>query len=365
MKLALYLPSLRGGGAERAMVTKANGFADRGLHVDLVLATANGPYLDEVGFRVRIVDMGTKRVASTLPGLIRYLRCERPDAMLSALDHANVIALLARDLARVHTRMVVTVRTTVSSFVKQGRPSRQRYVLLLMKLLYNRADAIVAVSSGVADDLALVLGLPRSRVRVVYNPVVTPALRDLASASVEHPWLVPEKLPLIIAVGRLTAAKDYPTLLKAFAKVRDKRDCRLIILGEGELRESLESLVDELGISESVQFPGFVDNPFAWMARASLFVLSSAWEGLPNVLIQAMACGLPVVSTDCPSGPYEILEGGKWGTLVPVGDVNALAAAIIKQIDHPSKEGVKKRSSFFSIENAIDGYLRAIRGDIG
>src|SRR5690606_12307266 len=168
-----------------------------------------------------------------------------------------------------------------------------------------------------ADELSKVLDLPRNRIRVVYNPVFTEMLLQKAKEPIDHPWLQPGQPPVILGVGRLAWEKDFPTLIKAFAKVKAQMNCRLIILGEGNLRKELEFLIESLGLEESVQLPGFVENPFAWMSRASLFVLSSVSEGLPNALIQAMACGTPVVSTNCPSGPNEIMEGGKWGALVP------------------------------------------------
>jgi len=195
---------------------------------------------------------------------------------------------------------------------------------------------------------------------VIYNPVVTPSLKSLATAPVDHPWIGTNQPPLVLAVGRLTAQKDYPTLLRAFAKVRSRRNCRLIILGEGELRDSLEALTSQLGIADSVQLPGFADNPFAWMSKASLFVLSSAWEGLPNVLIQAMACGTPVVSTDCPSGPAEILENGKWGRLVPVGDEVALAEAMDRALEDKVFPDVAVRATYFSLDSALNEYYSAI-----
>ena len=359
-RIAIYLPSLRGGGAERAMVVLANGFVGRGYVVDLVLVRKVGPYIPEVSCEVRIVDLGAGRVALSLPSLVDYLRKVRPFVMLSVLNHANVIAVVAKALARVPTRLVVSERNQVSLTLSQARSLRQKFVLLLMRWAYQKADGIVAVSGGVADDLAAKVRLSRNRISVIYNPVVTPALKAMASAQINHPWGGRDQSPLILAAGRLTAQKDYPTLLRAFAKVRANRECRLIILGEGERRESLEALTAQLDISGSVLLPGLADNPFAWMSRASLFVLSSAWEGLPNVLIQAMACGTPVVSTDCPSGPMEILENGRWGRLVPVGDEGALAEAMLASLDETEHPVVEERAAEFSVERAVDGYLEVM-----
>ena len=358
MHIAIYLPSLRGGGAERAMVTLANGFADRGLKIDLVLAQAEGPYLSEVSPGVRVVNLQSGRVLPSLPGLVRYLRRERPQAVLSALNHANVIAVVARMLAGVPVRLVVSERNNVSLSGSSSKNLRSRVVPHMMRWAYRKADGVTAVSGGVADDLANAINLPRDSISVIFNPVVTPELIEKSRVPLEHPWLGEGKPPVILGVGRLTPQKDFSTLIRAFARVRTVRDCRLVILGEGELRAELEQLVTSLGLADSVKLPGFAENPFAWMSRVRLFVLSSRWEGLPNVLIQAMACGAAVVSTDCPSGPDEILEGGKWGKLVPVGDVEALAEAISENLQISDTTNSIGRAMFFNVENAVNEYLK-------
>lgn len=363
MHIAIYLPSLRGGGAERAMATLANGFADRGLKVDLVLVRAEGPYLSEVSPGVCIVDLQSNRVLTSLPGLVRYLRRERPQAMLSALNHANVIAVVARMLAGVPVRLVVSERNNVSLSGSSSKNLRSRVVLHMMRWAYRKTDGVTAVSGGVADDLANAINLPRDRISVIFNPVVTPELIEKSRMPLKHPWLGEGKPPVILGVGRLTPQKDFVTLIRAFAQVRTVRNCRLVILGEGELRAELEQLVASLGVQDNVQLPGFADNPFAWMSRVRLFVLSSRWEGLPNVLIQAMACGAAVVSTDCPSGPDEILEGGKWGRLVPVGDEEALAEAMVTLLEMPENQlsDVRQRAGGFRPELAVDAYLKILR----
>jgi glycosyltransferase involved in cell wall biosynthesis len=360
MHIAIYLPSLHGGGAERAMVTLANGFADRGLKVDLVLACAEGPYLAEVSPVVRVVDLQSSRVLASLPGLVRYLRRERPRTMLSALSHANVVAIMARMLSRITVRLVISERSNLSRSSSKPQNWRAWIMLPLMRMSYRKAGGVVAVSRGVADDLAKTINLPRDRISVIYNPVVTSELIEKSRAPLEHPWLSKGNPPVILGVGRLTRAKDFTTLIHAFARVRAVHDCRLVILGEGELRQELEALVQTLGVQDSVQLPGFAENPFAWMSRVRLFVLSSRWEGLPNVLIQAMACGAAVVSTDCPSGPNEILEGGKWGKLVPVGDIEALTKAILENLQVPNRVNSAKRAIFFNVENAVNGYLNLL-----
>lgn len=358
--IAIYIPSLSGGGAQRVMVTLANAFAKRGYRVDLVLAIADGPYLQDVLPVVRIVDLKAHRVLASLPALVRYLRTERPHAMMSALNYVNVVTVFAHLLAKVPTRLIVSERTDVSGVHAMGGPWLKQAMRLLMRWAYRRADAVIAVSRGAADSLAQEIRLPRERISVVYNPVITQELPAKACALLEHPWLGEDKPPVILAAGRLSAAKDFPTLLRAFAKVRAERECRLVILGEGELRQELEGLTATLGVQDSVQFPGFTDNPYAWMSRVAVFALSSAREGLPNALIEAMACGAPVVSTDCPSGPAEILENGRWGKLVPVGDADALAAAIMELLSSPPEMKAALRAEDFSSDKSADEYLKII-----
>ncbi|SHF32637.1 Glycosyltransferase involved in cell wall bisynthesis [Lampropedia hyalina DSM 16112] len=358
MHIAVYLPSLRGGGAERVMVTLANGFAARGHQVDLVLVQAEGPYLAEVVPAVRIVNLNRKRVMASLLPLVRYLRRERPEAMLSALNHANIIAILARRLAGVKTRLVVSERNSLSSLStgKQGQLFKW-----LMRTFYTWADGVIAVSRGIAQEMNTQLGLPMHTITSIPNPVDLQAIQQQAQIRPNHPWLGAGQPPVILAVGRLEPQKDYPTLLQAFAKLRESENARLVILGEGSQREPLQAHIARLNLQDSVTMPGFQDNPFAWMAACTVYVMSSRYEGFPNSLVQAMACGVPVVSTNCPTGPAEILEDGKWGELVSVGDADALALAIARML-HTPEAGEKslQRAGFFSVDAAVDNYLSAM-----
>lgn len=359
MKVALFLPSLNGGGAERVMVNLAWGLAELGLQVDLVLARAEGPLLDEVPKEVRVVDLGAKRVLCSLPGLIGYLRRERPDALLAAMEHANLVALWAKKLSGVHTRVVVSVHSIVSQDIADAKNMRVKVIPLLVRIIYPWAHAVVAVSEGVANDLVQLTGLPRDNLQVIYNPTVTPELLARTEEPLDHPWFRPGEPPVILGAGRLTAQKDFPTLIRAFALVRKKLPARLMILGEGEERQRLESLVHELGLGADVALPGFVDNPFKYMKHARVFVLSSRFEGFGLVLVEAMACGTPVIATDCPSGPAEILEGGKWGTIVPVGNVQEMASAIIEQIQKNKTES-NQRGLAFSLNRISREYAEIL-----
>jgi glycosyltransferase involved in cell wall biosynthesis len=358
--VAFFLPSLHGGGAERVTVNLAQGIAERGIPVDLVLATATGDLLDQLPPAIRLLDLGARRVITSLGPLTGYLRRERPRILISSMSHANLVALWAARLAGNATPVVVTVHTTVS----QGAPPRghlvNAIVTYLVRTFYPWALRVVAVSRGAADDFVRTSGVARDRVQVVYNPVITPRVVALARKVPDHPWFSSGQPPVILGVGRLTAAKDFPTLIRAIADVRRRRAVRLIILGEGEERPALEALVKELGVGEDVALPGFRDDAPSYMARSALFVLSSAWEGLPTVLIEALAAGTRVVSTDCPSGPNEILREGRLGALVPVGDSAALADAMIAALDQPARTHSLDALMPYTRDAAVDHYLQLI-----
>jgi glycosyltransferase involved in cell wall biosynthesis len=358
-KLAILLYAVFGGGAEQTMLKLAGGIAARGYDVDLVLAQVEGELLNKIPESVRVVNLNSKRVLTSLTALVRYLRRERPAALLSVL-HYNIVALWARALARVPTRVVVSERNMLSWEVRNfSSDLRWRLMPLLTRIFYPWADEIVAVSKGVADDLSLTSHLSPSRIRVIYNPVVTPDFRRLCREPLEHPWFVTGAPHVVLAVGRLIAQKDFPSLIRAFAQVRD---ARLMILGEGDERPELEGLVKRLGLQDVVSLPGFIENPYPYMARASVFVLSSRWEGLPGVLVEAMACGTPLVAADCPSGPREILADGKYGRLVPVHDVNALAEAINSALQGKVPPPPPESGKPFEIDVVVEQYLDALLG---
>jgi glycosyltransferase involved in cell wall biosynthesis len=239
---------------------------------------------------------------------------------------------------------------------------RMRLMPKLVRRFYRWADGIVAVSKGVADDLVQVTGLPPERIQVIYNPIVTPELMAKAQDTLDHPWFGPGQPPVILAVGRLDPQKDFHTLIRAFAQVRQIRLSRLLILGEGEERQALEALVCQLGLQDDVCLPGFVANPYPYMTRAGVFVLSSRWEGLPGVLIEALYCGVPLVSTDCPSGPREILANGQYGKLVPVGDVVAMTQAIVAMLNSGKKKVPEESWRPFTLEVSVNQYLDALLG---
>ena len=360
-KIALFLPTLSGGGAERVMVSLANGFVDRGFTVDLVLVKAEGPYLPLVNDKVTIVNLNCSRVLTSLPGLIRYLKTAKPHAILSTLDHANIVAIIAHILTRRAQKIVVRVAICWSGLMRHENRILSTVIQVLAKYFYRATYQVIAVSEGVAKDLIKSHHIPPNKVKIIYNPAITPELLSKTQEPLNHPWFATGEPPVILSVARLTLQKDFTTLIRAFAHLNQQYSARLLILGEGEERTRLESLVKSLGLEQQVSLPGFVDNPFAYMKQAAVFVLSSCFEGMPNALLQAMACGTPVVSTDCPSGPREILEGGKWGKLVPVGNIEAMAEAIFDSLKGNTQcPPVSLLESWFGLDNIIDQYLSVL-----
>lgn len=328
-RVAILLPDLFGAGAERVMLNLASALGGKGVPVDVVVARATGPYAAETSRFARLVDLRSNGTLAGFPGLIRYLRKCRPATLLSCL-HANIPAAWAKRVAGLHLRVVLSQHDVFTITPGQRATLARRIMPQLVKHFYPWADDIVAVSKGVAQGLARVSRLDLERIRVIYNPVITPDVERKSKEPLAHPWFVAGGPPVVLGVGSLCKRKDFAALIRAFAEVRKSIPARLLILGEGDERHNLAALVQELGLEHDVGLPGFVPNPYSFMARSSVFVLSSRSEGLPTVLVEAMYCGIPVVATDCPYGPREILADGRYGPLVPVGDVASLAQAIGK-----------------------------------
>jgi glycosyltransferase involved in cell wall biosynthesis len=398
-RVAIVMHGFSGGGMERSMLRLAEGLLARGVAVDFVVGRAEGEVLGDVPQAARIVPLtrtpvfwaqararvlvaqpsawrlmlkprhrikAVKPLLRWLPGAIDYIRSARPDALLAAEPWYNLLSVWAQRLSGLKPRVVVSERTIVSQHMAAGGPWSDGQMHDLLRRAYLQADAIVTVSDGAGDDLAAFASLPRTRIATIYNPIVGPDLDDKACKSPDHPWFASPGPPVILTAGRLSPEKDFATLIRAFALVRARRPARLVILGADSLAApkyavELRALPASLGVADDVMLPGFAANPFGYMARASVFVLSSLYEGLPGVLIQALACGCPVVSTDCPSGPREILDHGRFGLLVPVGDDAALARAIEDTLDDPPPaELLRGRAGLFSVDRAVDGYLRLL-----
>jgi glycosyltransferase involved in cell wall biosynthesis len=399
-RIALYIRDFSAGGVQRSTLNLALGLLQHGCAVDLVVNREDGEYRQQLPAGARTIVLGHDRqsrninsraralwaampaygcAATALPAswaarrpplprladvaaLARYLATVQPATLIAAHTPCNLAAVWARRLAAAPTRLVLTEHVPLSQLTTK---SKWRAVRRAVQHGYPRADAIVAVSDGVADDLARNAKLLRRRIGTIYNPVVPPDLPARAAAPAPHPWLAQAGgPPVVVAAGRLEGQKNFPLLLDAFARLRQRRPARLLILGDGDKRAQLKAQAQALRIPDDVALPGFVANPYAAFARAALFVLSSDYEGLPTVLIEALACGCPVVSTDCPSGPAEILDGGRFGELVPVRDAPALAAAMARTLDHPLlAETLRTRGGEFSLERSVAQYLALLAPD--
>jgi len=347
-------------GVDRIMQRLLPAIAERGYQVDLLHVRGHGPEIPS-GPNLEVIDLGAAHVGSALPGVVRYLRRHDPEVILSDKDRVNRIATLGRWLSRSSAHLALRNGTTVSVDLRDRKPLDRLLQRLSMRHLYARADSILMPSAGAADDFAAFTGVDRRRIKVVPSPVISDQLFGLAAAPVEHPWLANPTLPVILGVGEICGRKDFETLIRAFATLRHSTPARLIILGRGKRRERLLALAAELGVADDVDLPGFEANPYRFIARADLFALTSRWEGMPVVLIEALALGRRIVSTDCPSGPRELLDHGRLGQLVPVGDDAAVAEAMHEALaGQPPVEAMQRAAAAYTIEASTDAYLSAM-----
>jgi glycosyltransferase involved in cell wall biosynthesis len=358
-RFAVFSPDMAGGGAERAALQLAGGLAGRGHPTDLVLASAVGPRMAEISEQVNVVDLGAKRVLGSLPALVRYLREAKPDAMVSMLNHSNVVALWARRIAGHPKRLAVVEQNNLSTSAANALTFQKRMMPRVINLFYPWADVVAGVSAGVLEDLkSHATAVDPQRFRVLYNPIVADDIPTKAAEPVEHPWFQGDD-QVFVAAGRYRPQKDFPTLIRAFAKVRTSRPARLVILGDGPERPRLEALVEELAVGDDVDLYGYTDNPYAFFSNATAFILSSQWEGLPTVLIEALSCGTPVVATDCPNGPREILAGGRYGHLLPMADVDALATGLELALEGKIAPPPRESWTPYTLDAVVDDYLAA------
>jgi glycosyltransferase involved in cell wall biosynthesis len=359
-KLALLLPNLGGGGAERVALRLAAEFVARGHQVDLVVLQAEGELVQQLPAGVRLVDLAAARIRNGLWPLVRYLRQARPDALQALMWPVTVLAIIAHRLARSRARLVTADHTTLSRhFGDLGRLKR-----LLMngsiRLFYPMADARVIVSEGAADDLSKLTGLARESIQVIYNPVSAPP--PVVPAQADALWTPGSAR--ILTVGNLKEEKNHGLLIRAFARLARERPAQLTILGEGPCRPALTRLAAEEGVVDRVHLPGFRADPSPFYQSAHLFALSSNYEGYPLVLLEAMQCGLQIVSTDCESGPREILDNGRYGALVPCYDVGALASALEEALLSPREPAIlRERASQLAGSKIFDAYLHLMVGD--
>ena len=323
------------------------------------IGNGNGPLRSEIDSRATIVELQKRGPLSALGVFVRYLKSNRPDVVLASLTPANVLAIAGKFFSGGTTKIIINMQIATS--VHEGVHWLKAFARpILYRALFPRANIVVVCSNGVGEDMRS-CGVPASKIVRIYNPVVSEQTHSLAQEPIAHPWVISHDVPILVSVGRLHPQKDFPTLLRAIRLVLRKIPVRLIVLGEGSERKSLEILSRELELDKNVDFIGFVQNPYAFMKNADLFVLASTYEGFGNVIAESLSVGTPVVVTDCPWGPAEILENGRYGTLVPVGDSEALAHAIegalIKEQD-PSI--LMNRAKEFSVEKIIKEYRALI-----
>jgi glycosyltransferase involved in cell wall biosynthesis len=349
------------GGISHVMLNLMNAVAEKNLRVQILLHAENIPELAHLSPKIEIVHLGHVGSLRRIFRLSRYFKQQRPEYLLVNREPANRTAVAARILTGASVKIVVRVGMAISVALERRAWLKRQLRKWGIVFCYHRADVVIANAKDVARDIEEITGLPRSRVAVLENPTVTPEMLDQAAQSVDHPWFQPGMPPVILGVGRLARQKDFPTLLKAFSRVRKERPCHLVILGEGKERSELQRLAGELGVDEDIELAGFAPNPFQYMSRSALFVLSSAWEGSPNVLIQALALGIPCVSTDCPGGSREILGEGKYGQLVPVGDENTMADAMRRYLESPPPpQTLQQAAQRYRADVCADAYLKAI-----
>ena len=367
------LTSLYGGGAERVVCRLLAGLDRRVFEPTLVLMNRTGEYLQDVPADVPVVDLqkgGRWDVFRMLWSLRRRLRRARPDVVFSLLDYPNILTVLASLGWRRPYRVIISEHNFHRRYLPETRlPGIRRW---LMSLTYRRADTTVVVSQGLAQSLIDDFGVEGGRIEVIHNPLELGVIQTRSREPVTHPFLAPSRPNgfVIVAAGRLTKQKNFALAIRALADLRCRRPACLIILGQGELEVELKALADELGVRDAVDFVGFQQNPFAWMRQADAFVLSSSWEGFGIVVAEAQACGVPVVSTDCPAGPSEIIEDRVSGILVPVDDPQAMSRALDELATQPAlREALVRRAlergQRFDLDHVVGRYAQLFRESVG
>jgi len=352
------------GGVQRSQVTLANTLSAKGMNISVITPQAQGPFLTQLLPSIELVNLGASSHVGFIFRLARYLRHHVPQSILASQHHTGVWVALAKFLGRCHSPFLVVIHNNLSSILQHERHAR--LLLILMRVCYRWAEAIVGVSKGVVADLEHHFPYFQNRLQVAYDLVPLEEVQCLGKIHpCGDPWLDHKDAPVFVAVGRLNRQKDFSTLLRAIARVRQQTPCRLLIVGEGEELPRLQMLVKELRLEDVIRFIGPQTNPYKFMSKANALVVSSRWEGFCLVIVEALTLGIPVISTDCPSGPSEILEGGKHGRLVPVGDADALANAMLELLDgklHFSSAVLQKRATAFAPDTAVLPYLRLLRG---
>ncbi len=389
--IAFILNSLAGGGTEKVILTLAEEFISRGIKVDLLVCKHDGalikntpqgtnvielkkhnrltlfkyifklPPVDWLSLVAILFSRKIPKPFSRIPSLQKYLALSKPEAILSSQNTVNIVSLWTKSLSTTNTNFIIRQSNFLSKSMPAGKNYIERKILLpLAKRWYKRADKIITVSHEIQDDLIKNFLINKNKITTIYNPLHLIKITKLASKKPDDPWFT-DSIPIVLAVGRLNKVKNYPLLFKAIKKVNEHQHVRLIVLGDGSERESLEHLANKLNIKSFMKMPGYMSNPYQYMKHSDVFALSSNHEGLPNVLQEAMACGCKIISTDCPSGPKEILSNGSYGKLIPVNDVDAMASAITASInENIDKNKLYRQASYISLDKIVNTYIKFI-----
>ena len=379
-KIAIFLSSFRAGGGERNLVNLANGFADLGFKVDMPVIKPVGQYKEQVKEGINIIDLNVGRIIFSIPKIISYLKKNKPDILIATDEFTHIISLVSKKIARVETKVVFRMGNMFSILFSQYKGFKQGFLIpFITKRIYKYSDIFIANSFGVADDISKVFKIPKDKIKVIHNPKSVEEIKRMGKEKTGHIWLDNKDLPVILFVGRLRVQKDIPTLMKAFKEVRKNVPSRILFVGIGREQKKMEELAKELGVREDVDFFGFSENSYSFMTKADVFVTTSIWEGFSNSLQEAMVCGVPVVATDCSSGPREMIapdtdllyrmdegiEYGKYGILVPMGGVKETSEAVQKLL---SDKGLREKYSGLSLmrgedfdsKKILNQYLKAL-----
>ena len=361
--LAVFIPKLAGGGAEKIIIQIANSLAERGISIDFLVCSGDGVLTNKLAKNINLIELGTSRTIYSLVPLLKYLRTYKPETFLSFLNHTNLVSILARFLSGISTQLIISERNTPSVSLVKSNTSKTKngFILVLIKILYRFSDQIIVNSVGIKMDLIELCPILKERIQIIYNPIDLKQVKLKVEEKNIHPWLNFSDEPVILSAGRLVQQKDFSTLIKAFKIARSKKRMKLLILGEGLEKSNLLKLIESLNLNSQIELTGYVENPYSFFSLASLFVLSSIWEGFPNVLIEALACGIPIVSTDCKSGPREVLDNGKYGKLIPTKNEFLLADAILKSLsENHDTELLQNRAKIYSKDVIIEKYISTI-----
>lgn len=362
IEIVFYLNAISDGGQCKVILDVAYGISNFGYSVTFLYSKITSDIFITEKIKkssIKFIDLNVKLRLNAVYPLTNFLKTHQPDIIISGGSDNNCVVVLSKILAKSEAKVIISEHASLTSILKNTKKPYVKALPILMQALYPHADAVIAVSKGVSTDISRIIRLPIDRIKVIYNPVIHKELLDMSKEALSHPWFLDKKDPIIIAAGRLSYEKGYINLINAFHIISENTTCRLLILGEGPQRYELQNKIDSLNLSDKVQLYGRVNNPYAYMSSADLFVLSSLWEGFGNVLVEALACNTPVVSTDCPHGPREILEDGKWGKLVPIEDSEALAKAMLDTLNSP-RQDVFKRAEEFTHDKSIARYVEVI-----